>query len=416
MADLPLRSLSSAPPTVCRRRRRNHTPEIVPVAPSPALTRRSLLRINGRLPAGARNSEGNATAMPARTITVVRSDVWVTPDMAARYAREPDIELITLPEQDEGATWALLERADAYQISSARDELARHWHVTEELLARTPRLLCVSTNGAGYDTVDVPACTRAGVLVANQSGANARSVAEHTMALILGLARRLCESDHLLRTSRGYRREELMGREISGRTIGLVGIGNIGRLVAGLAAAFGMEVIATDPYLDAPEVAARGALKVELDELLARSDYVSLHCPRDPSTLGMMDAAAFARMKPGAVFLTTARGGIHDEAALADALQSGHLGGSGLDVWDVEPPPLEHPLLKLRNVLPTFHTAGVTYEARSNVANYASAQLIDILRGGYPPRIINPEVWPAYAARFEEVMGFPVKERDSAGG
>jgi D-3-phosphoglycerate dehydrogenase len=347
--------------------------------------------------------------MPSATKTVVRSDVWFHPDMAVRYEQEADIELVTLRADDAEASWAALGRAHAYQISSARDELARPWHVTDALLARTPQLICVSTNGAGYDTVDVAACTRAGVLVVNQSGANARSVAEHTLSLILAVYKRICESDRLLRASRGYRREELMGREIAGRTLGLIGIGNIGRLVAPLAAAFGMEVIATDPYLDEAEIAARGAAKVEFDELLARSDFVSLHCPRDRSTLGMMNAGAFARMKPGAVFITTARGGIHDETALAEALQSGHLAGAGLDVWDVEPPPLEHPLLKLRNVVATFHTAGVTHEARANVANYASEQLIGVLRGGRPPRLINPEAWPAYAERFEALMGFKVK-------
>jgi len=344
--------------------------------------------------------------MPTKPITVVRSDVWLHPDHAQRYAREPDIDLITLSDTDQAAAWAAMAGAVAYQISSAKDELPRHWHADDALLARAPRLLCVSTTGAGYDTVDVPACTRAGVLVVNQGGANAGSVAQHTLGLILALSKRICETDRLLRTTRGYSREELMGRDIAGKTIGLVGIGHIGRRVAALAGAFGMEVLATDPYLDAAEIAARGAAKVELDDLLARSDIVSLHCPRDGSTLGMMDAAAFVRMKPGALFVTTARGGIHDEAALAAALEAGQVGGAGLDVWDEEPPPLDHPLLKRRDVVATFHTAGVTYEARANVAKYASEQLIGVLRGAYPPRPVNPEVWPAFAARFERLMGF----------
>jgi len=123
----------------------------------------------------------------------------------------------------------------------------------------------------------------------------------------------------------------------------------------------------------------------------------------------MMDRAAFARMKRGAVFVTTARGGIHDEAALLEALRSGHLGGAGLDVWDVEPPPLDHPLLQLQNVVATFHTAGVTQEARRNMAAFAAEQIVGILKGGRPRRLINSEAWSAYARRFEALMGSHVQ-------
>jgi D-3-phosphoglycerate dehydrogenase / 2-oxoglutarate reductase len=184
-----------------------------------------------------------------------------------------------------------------------------------------------------------------------------------------------------------------------------VGIGHIGRKVARMAAAFDMTVLAVDPYLSDEEIARRGAQPVTLDELLERSDIISLHCPRDPSTLSMIDAAAFTRMRQGAIFITTARGGIHDEAALADALASGHLAGAGLDVWDMEPPPLDHPLLKMDNVVATYHTAGVTPEARATMGSYAAEQIIDLLRGGYPPRLLNPEAWPRYAERFKAILG-----------
>ena len=226
---------------------------------------------------------------------------------------------------------------------------------------------------------------------------------------MLDLAKRITENDRRLRRDRGYSREDLMGREIGGKTLGLVGIGHIGSRVAKLARAFGMTVLASDPYLTEEEIARRGATSVTTDELLGRSDFVSLHCPRDATTLRMMDAAAFARMKPGAVFVTTARGGIHDEAALLDALRSGHLGGAGLDVWDEEPPPLDHPLLGLENVVATYHTAGVTQEARRNMALFSAEQVVGILKGGRPPRLINPEVWPAYARRFEALMGARVQ-------
>src|SRR3954463_4434391 len=294
---------------------------------------------------------------------VVRFKMWYHSILAERFAREPDFELRTceLTGSDD-ATWATLGEAHAYQISSAKDEIPRHWFATSALLGRCPKLLCVSTNGAGYDTVAPPACTEAGVLVVNQAGANAQSVAEHTIGAMLDVARRLTESDRLLRRERGFSREDIMGREITDKVLGLVGIGHIGRKVARMAAAFDMTVLAVDPYLSAEEIAHPGAQSVTLDELLQRSDVVSLHCPRDASTLRMIDAAAFARMKKGAIFITTARGGIHDEAALVQALRSGHLAGAGRDVWDRDPPPLDHPLLAMDNVFATLHTAGVTHE------------------------------------------------------
>ena len=175
------------------------------------------------------------------------------------------------------AAWAALRDASAYKISSAKDEIPRRWFADAELLARAPKLLCVSANGAGCDTIDIPACSAAGVAVVNQSGANAQSVAEHTIGAMLDVSRRLTESDRLLRHTRGYSREDLMGREMSGKVLGLVGIGNIGTRVARMAAAFDMRVLAADPFLSADEIARRGAESVSLDELLRASDFVSLH-------------------------------------------------------------------------------------------------------------------------------------------
>ncbi|WP_232825161.1 hydroxyacid dehydrogenase [Salinicola sp. RZ23] len=338
--------------------------------------------------------------------SVFRLDVWYDVSMQQRYDDRPDIHLTTLPvtsaPEDHAAT---LQQAHAYQISSAKDETPARWFADERLLAHMPDLLCVSTSGSGYDTVDVEACTRAGVLVMNQAGANARSVAEHTLGLMLGLNKRLAESDHRLRRGGDFSREDLMGRELHGKTLGLVGIGHIGRRVAELARAFGMHVIAHDPLLDAETIGQRGARPVTLPVLLGEADIVSLHCPRQADTLDLFDAQAFAAMKPGALFITTARGGIHSEAALTAALQSGHLAGAGIDVWDVEPPPQEHPLLQMSNVMATYHTAGVTHEARRNIATWAADQLLATLDGQVPPRLLNPEAWPRYAERFQRLLG-----------
>ena len=337
--------------------------------------------------------------------TVIRFNHWIHPDMIARFEREPDVELVTFEQDQVEPAWSAMATAHAYQISAAKDELAPQWQANAALLERAPRLLCVSSGGAGYDTVDVAACTAAGVIVVNQAGGNAQSVAEHTFGLLLDLTKRISETDRLLRTSRGYTREQLMGREISGLTLGIIGIGHVGRRVCALAQAFGMSVLANDPYVDADEIARRGAEKVDFMDLMSRSDVVSVHCPRTPETFGMIDAQAFAVIKPGATFITTARGGIHDEAALEAAMANGRVRAAGVDVWDVEPPPLDHPLLKRDNVVATYHTAGVTAEARSRMANYASEQIIDILGGKRPPRLVNPEVWPAYRKRFERIMG-----------
>jgi D-3-phosphoglycerate dehydrogenase / 2-oxoglutarate reductase len=337
---------------------------------------------------------------------VVRSDLWVDGVFEERLSREPDIEVVKFAIR--GAAQAArqaLSSAHVYHISAAKDELPREWFASAELLSFCPNLLCVSAGGAGYDTVDVAACTAAGVAVVNQSGGNAVSVAEHTLGLMLGVSRRMLEGDRRMRREVGYPREDVMGHELAGKTVGLVGIGNIGLRVAALARAFGMQVVAVDPLLTPAEIERRGARPLSWDQLLAQSDFVSLHCPRDASTLKMMNAQTFAAMKPGAIFISTARGGIHDEAALVQALQSGHLAGAGIDVWDQEPPPLNHPLLSMDNVFATFHVAGVTHEARRHVAAMSAQQIVDLLAGQRPPRLINPEVWPSFEARRTRLLG-----------
>jgi D-3-phosphoglycerate dehydrogenase len=320
----------------------------------------------------------------------------------------PDVRLDRLEnESPEQVAAPILAAAHAYQIGAARDELARHFHADRDLLARAPNLLIVSSNGAGYDPVDVEACTATGVLVVNQSGGNANSVAEHVLGMLLTLSKRILEADRALRRSAGVNRNDLIGTEAQGKTIGIVGIGHVGRRVAELCKGLlGMTVLAYDPYLSPAEIAAHGAVKVELDELLRRSDYVSISCPLTKDNRGMIGAREFALMQPHAFFITTARGFIHDENALFEALRDRRIAGAGLDVWAKEPPPPDHPLLQFDNVLASPHTAGVTREARMNMGRIAAEQILCALDGQRPPRIINPEVWPHYAERFERAFGF----------
>jgi len=320
----------------------------------------------------------------------------------------PDVRLDRLEnESPDEVSAPILAAAHAYQVGAARDELARHFHVDQDLLRRAPNLLIVSSNGAGYDPVDVEACTAAGVAVVNQSGGNAHSVAEHALAMLITLSKRIIQADRAIRREANVNRNALIGTEVQGKTIGIIGLGNVGRRIAALCKGLlAMNVLAYDPYLSATEMAERGGEEAALDELLRRSDYVSISCPLTKESRGMIGAREFALMQPHAYFITTARGFIHDEAALEAALRDKRIAGAGLDVWAKEPPPPDHPLLQFDNVLASPHTAGVTREARENMARIAAEQMLDALDGKRPPRLVNPQVWPAYVGRFERSFGF----------
>ena len=321
--------------------------------------------------------------MPANTKRVFYVRYLAHSIFAELLGARADIRLDRLEnESPERVVTAVLAAAHAFQIGAARDELSRTYHVDKALLQRTPNLLIVSSNGAGYDTVDVPACTEAGVLVLNQSGGNRQSVAEHVLAMLLALSKRIIETDRIMRRKEGMDRNAFLGTESHGKTIGIVGLGNVGSRVAELCrGVLDMRVLAYDPYLSAEEMERRGAEKVELDVLLSHADFVSINCPLTEETRGMIGARQFALMRRSALFITTSRGCIHDEDALHEALRAGKIAGAGLDVWAKEPPPTDHPLLQLDNVLVSPHMAGVTREARANMGRIAAEQLIDALDG-----------------------------------
>jgi len=335
-----------------------------------------------------------------------------SPLYAQILAQRPDVQLDRLENEssDEIAT-PVLNAAHVYQIGASRQVIAPHFQVTPTLLARLPNLVAVSSNGAGYDTVDVEACTREGIAVVNQSGGNREGVAEHALAMMLTLSKRIVETDRRMRVGPGIPRNQYIGRELNNRTLGIVGIGNVGSRLAELCRGlFHMRVLAYDQYLSAEQVRARGAEKAELDDLLAQADYVSVHCPLTRETRGMLGEREFALMRPDAYFITTARGFIHDESALAAALAAKEIAGAGLDVWEDEPPPHDHPLLQYDNVLASPHTAGATEESRENMARFAAEQVLGILDGNRPPRLVNPEVWSAYRDRFTRIMGVSAAE------
>ncbi|HUZ75612.1 MAG TPA: hydroxyacid dehydrogenase [Stellaceae bacterium] len=347
--------------------------------------------------------------MPVNTTRVFYVKRFFDPAFAEILARRPTITLDKLENfTPEAEAAPILAAAHVFSISSARDELDPRYHAGAALFRKTPELLAVSTTGAGYDTVDVKACTEAGILAVNQSGGNREAVAEHVISVMIALSKRLGETDRVMRREANMDRNLFMGEDIYGKTIGIVGIGNVGsRIAERCRGLFAMRVLAYDPYLGRDQVAARGAEKIDtLDALLGQADFVSVNCPLTDETRGMIGAREYALMQPNAYFITSARGHIHDEAALAAALAHKQIAGAGLDVWAKEPPPLDHPLLKFDNVIVSPHVAGATKQARRNLAVMAAEQILDILDGKRPPRMLNPDVWPVYARRFERCFGF----------
>ena len=343
--------------------------------------------------------------------TVFWFDDGKRPNVADSLEKERDITLHRLvfngPKSD---NWGAMSASHAYCITSTRQELPEEYRCNAALIERCPDLLAVSTSGAGYDTVDVAACTAAGVLVVNQSGGNADAVAEHTVAMMLSLTKNIPQTDRSVRAGKRAPRESFKGWNARGRTVGVVGIGNVGSRVARICGlGLQMKVLAYDPYLTADEIQARGATKVDLPTLLAESRFLSIHCPYNDETRNMIGARELAVMPPGSYLVTTARGGIVDENALAAALKSRHLAGAGVDVWIEEPPPLSHPLLAFDNLIATYHTAGITHDSRENMRNWNAQQVAGILRGERPPRLVNPGAWGRFAERFERIFGLRPK-------
>ena len=322
---------------------------------------------------------------------------------AARSDIDMTIHPFSAP-QDE--TWTVMAQAHGYHVCS-RVELEEPWFPDGKLIPKAPNLLAVCSLGAGYDVIDVDACNAAGILVCNQSGGNAEAVAEHALGFMLALSKKIVLSDRAMRKQSDLDRFLYTGNDVVGKTVGIIGLGNIGGRVAELCKGlFRMTVLAYDPYLTKEQMAAKGAQKVELAELLPRVDYLTMHCPRTTETFGMMGYAQFAAMKPSAYFVNTSRGGTYKEEDLVQILKEKKIAGAGLDVFLDEPPPTDHPLMAFDNVIVSPHNAGITHEAMANVSKIAADQWIDILDGRVPPRLINREVWPKYMERFERVMGF----------
>lgn len=344
-------------------------------------------------------------------VNIAYFENWMDPIGPETLAGETDIALSHMSLKDPSEdNWNVLAKAHGYQALPST-ETPEEFYPGPEMLTRCPNLLAVSVSGAGYDMVDVEACTQAGVLVVNQTGANAESVAQHALGLMLNLSKKINQTDRaILRAERNWTRWDYIGDELTGRTVGIIGLGQIGRRLAEMVKIFSMNVIAYDPYLSDADFHERGATSVSMDELVRQSDFISIHCPLTDETESLVGEAQFSKMKPNAIFISTARGGIHDEVALEKAIETKRIAGAGVDVFVVEPPTHDHPLLRFDNVIATPHNAGVTSDCLFNMGKWAADQWIDIFAGKRPPRYKNPDSWGAYAARFEKIMGRPVRD------
>ena len=267
-------------------------------------------------------------------------------------------------------------------------------HCTERLMASCPKLKVVGRYGVGLDTVDLPAATRLGIAVVHAPGSNSNAVAEHAIMLMLCALKKLVPMDRAMR--RGQWRAGFSGiGELKGLTLGIIGVGNIGRRVAHLARGFDMQVLGYDPYVPADELRRREVEPVpDLSSLLAQADIVTCHTPLTKETEHMINEKTIARMKDGAVFVNTSRGKVQDERAFFEALTRGKLGAAGLDVWEEEPVPADSPLLNLDNVVATPHMAGVSEQAGRNIATQVVAEILRVLRGEKPTVLGNPDLWP----------------------
>ncbi|HEY4374333.1 MAG TPA: NAD(P)-dependent oxidoreductase [Burkholderiales bacterium] len=297
----------------------------------------------------------------------------------------PGLEWEYLPEVVSEITPEIAARYDALYVNTPR--------VPAAAVARNDlRLKVVARHGVGYDSVDVPAMTAAGVLVTNTPTAMPRPVATIALTFILALAGKLFLKDRLTRENRWKERMDNMGVGLSGRTLGVVGAGGIGKELLRMARTFDLKLIAADPYADPVELGTIGARIVDLDTLMKESDFVVVACLLNEKTRGLIGAHEFALMKPSAYFINVARGPIVDERAFIATMQAGRIAGAATDVFEQEPVAPDNPLLKMDNVIVTPHSLCWTDECFHNMAATGLKSIVDVLIGHRPAFLVNPAV------------------------
>jgi len=280
----------------------------------------------------------------------------------------------------------LEEKIQSYEALIVRNQTK----VNASLLSKAKSLLVIGRAGAGYDNIDVPAASQAGVVICYSPEENAVSVAELVFGLLLALARKIPSADRSVKSG-GWDRKKYHGFELMGKTLGILGLGKIGFRVALRGKAFGMRLLAYDAYLSpaSSHVTESGATLVSLDQLLAEADFLSVHVPLTPETRGILNARVFRKMKPSAFIINTSRGEVLHEEDLFQSLKQGQLAGAALDVREKEPPSTASPLHELDNVILTPHTAGLTYEAQEKVVGAVSEDVDRVLSGQPALRFVN---------------------------
>ncbi len=278
------------------------------------------------------------------------------------------------------------------------DAIITSWgvRIDRAIIEGLERCVVIGVGSVGVDMVDVAAATEAGIVVTNVPDVFIEEVADHAMMLLLAAVRRMRETDRMARSGNWFDGRPLLNHvpRLMGRTLGLVGFGNVGRCVARRAAGFGLHVIAHDPFLSEITIGEAGVEPVSWGELLERSDYLSLHAPLNDTTRHLLDAGAFAQVKPGVVIVNTARGPIINEADLVTALESGRVGAAGLDVLEREPPDADNPLLTMDNVVITPHVASATTRMRPETRRRVGREVALVLSGRWPMSCVNPTVLP----------------------
>lgn len=324
--------------------------------------------------------------------TMKNTKMLLVPD----FMREAGLEMLRARQDIETVVYPALIAPDAFhrllpQASGVALSATRFGRPESDA---SPALEVAARIGVGFDAVDIPALTERRIPLMIAGTANSTSVAEHAVFMMMAVAKRALELHVRTRDGQWYERKNGLPRELSGATVLVVGFGRIGSRTAPRCAAFGMHVLVHDPYVPAETIASAGfEPAADLDAALARADYVTIHCPRNKETLGLFGSDRLGRMKQGAVLVNTARGGIVEEAALLDALQSGHLAGAGLDVMAQEPQGPGNPVLQLPNVICSPHVAGVTVEAMDAMCVMTARNMLSVLDGA-PIRenVVNQEV------------------------
>ena len=301
-----------------------------------------------------------------------------------KYEGIPNLEVEFMPEHPMVLPAEFAQGYDALGVLAPK--------ITAELLDNSPRLVLVARFGVGYDSVDIEAATRNGIAVSITPSGVRRAIASTALTMLLGAAHRIIEKDQITRAGAWGTKLDYMGFQVTGKTLGMIGLGNIGRDFLHLISPFEMNVLAYDPYISAEQASQSGARKVELSELLAESDYVVILCNLTPETFHLLNAERFAQMKPTAILVNVARGPIVEETALYDALANGRIRYAATDVFENEPPDPDNPLFSLGNIIVAPHALGWTEESAMGIGTSVIESVLAVREGRAPATLANPAV------------------------